>query len=322
MAAHNVPERYGVRPVRIVRHYNIAFADGPPLTEGQIRENRVNERDVQLQEEYNVLCQRLVNTLDDKIFLADSLGFVASLVTGGALPIPCQSFHYKYEEPNRELLLPEKNMNIRIRLTDMLLTLSTDIKTLNTLNKVLLGRCCEHSVRPEPNTPRILYRAIRSCSYSRYDKHLGFRSSRQPFTLPSNHDGSLHESSLVDKDVLKNHCEGGRPSDLIAMSDSPTRILRFIKYWDFGDLKGDMIAVINVSKLIAMRVLFGRTTTLTDKLGMNAWAPSRTKGLSWVNSNYWVAYRWVPAECIEFCMSVESLRSACKEHSIGERSRF
>lgn len=313
MAAHDVPERYGVRPARILRHYYIPLAGRPPLTDEQIRENRANERNAQLQEEYNALCQRLVNALDDKIFLADSLGFVASLVTGGSLPIPCQSLHNKYEEATGELPLPEKNRNMRIRLTDVLLTLSADIQTLNTLNKFLLGRSCEHSIRPEPNTPRILYRAIRSSSYSRYDKHLGFRSSRQPLTLPSNHDGSLHESSLVDKDALKNHCEGGRPSDLIALSDSPVRILRLTKHWDSRDPKGDMIAVINVSKLLTMGVLFGRTTTLTDKLGMNAWSPSLTKGLRWVNPNYWVAYRWVPAECIEFCMSVEFLRSVCKE---------
>ncbi|GLA78630.1 hypothetical protein AtubIFM55763_011644 [Aspergillus tubingensis] len=318
MAAHDIPERYGVHPVRVARGRLIRFADKPPLTEGQIRENQANERNSQLQEEYNHLCRRLVNALDDKIFLTDSLGFIASLVTGGALPIPCRGPNNQYEEVDGDLSLPEKNSIMRIRLADVLLTLSADTQTLNTLNKVLLSRSCEHSVRPEPNTPGIFYRSIRSSSYSRYDKHLGFRSSRQPFTLPSNHHGPLHESSLVDKDVLKNQCVGGGPSDLIAMSDSPARVLRFIKHWDFRDLEGEMIAVIDVSKLLAMRVLFSRTTTLCTKLGIDAWAPSRSNGLSWVNPNYWVAYRWVPAECIEFCVSVEFLRSACKEHSIGE----
>jgi hypothetical protein len=36
-------------------------------------------------------------------------------------------------------------------LTDASLTLPTDIKTLHTLSKVLLGRGSEHSDRPEPN---------------------------------------------------------------------------------------------------------------------------------------------------------------------------
>jgi hypothetical protein len=104
------------------------------------------------------------------------------------------------------------------------------------------------------------------------------------------------------------------------MSDSPARILRLIEHWDFNDLKGDMIAVINVKKLLAMKVLFNRTTTLAEKLDIKTWAPSRPRGISWVNPNYWVAYRWVPAECIESYISVASLRSACTKHEIGELS--
>jgi hypothetical protein len=318
MAGHDIPERYGIRPVRIVKSSHVQIAGRPPLTERQIRENWDNERNVQLQEQYNDLCRSLVNILDDKIFLADSLGFVTSVVAGGPLHVPCHSVEYEYEEADSMLSLPEMTGNMRVRLTDASLTLPTDIKTLHTLSKVLLGRGSEHSDRPEPNTPGIFYRAFRSGSYSRYDKDLGFRSSRQPLTLSSNHDGPLHESSLVNYDILKNHCQGNQPSDLIAMSDSPARVLGFIEHWDFKDLEGDMIAVIDVSKLLAMRVLFSRTTTLCDKLGVEAWSRSRSNGLSWVIRNYWVAYRWVPAECIEFRISVASLRSACKEHGIGK----
>jgi hypothetical protein len=79
-----------------------------------------------------------------------------------------------------------------------------------------------------------------------------------------------------------------------------------------------MIAVIDVSKLLAMRVLFCRTTTLAAKLGMGTWTPSRMNGLNWANPNYWVAYRWIPAECIEFCISMKSLRRACEEQNIGK----
>ena len=50
------------------------------------------------------------------------------------------------------------------------------------------------------------------------------------------------------------------------MSDSPARILRLIEHWDFSDLKGDMIAVINVKKLLVMKVLFDGTTTLAERL--------------------------------------------------------
>lgn len=79
-----------------------------------------------------------------------------------------------------------------------------------------------------------------------------------------------------------------------------------------------MVAVINVQKLLAMKVLFNRTTTLAEKLGMKTWSPSQPRGISWANPNYWVAYRWLPAECIQSYISVASLRDACIRHEIGK----
>ncbi|OKO96498.1 hypothetical protein PENSUB_10673 [Penicillium subrubescens] len=54
---------------------------------------------------------------------------------------------------------------------------------------------------------------------------------------------------------------------------------------------------------------------------MGTWTPYRMNGLNWPNSNYWVAYRWIPAECIEFCISMESLQRACKEKNLNEERR-
>jgi hypothetical protein len=39
MAGHDIPERYGIRPVRIVKSSHVQIAGRPPLTERQIREN-------------------------------------------------------------------------------------------------------------------------------------------------------------------------------------------------------------------------------------------------------------------------------------------
>ncbi|KAE8376650.1 hypothetical protein BDV26DRAFT_231146 [Aspergillus bertholletiae] len=64
---------------------------------------------------------------------------------------------------------------------------------------------------------------------------------------------------LVDETTSRNHCEKLGPSDLIALSDSPSRVINFTKDWSTGRKS---IAVIDVSKLLAMGVLFNRTTTL------------------------------------------------------------
>jgi len=152
---------------------------------------------------------------------------------------------------------------------------------------------------PEPDTPAFLYRAFRDGAHTRHDRMLGFRCSRQPITMPYYHTGTLLSSQLVDQEVLENHCEGCNPSDLIALADSPSRILKIIATWDFDDRGGDRIAVINVPKL-----LFNRTSTLAKSLGMKLWTPVQPTGLQFANENYWVAYRWIPAECIERYISI------------------
>ncbi|KAJ5763237.1 hypothetical protein N7533_001918 [Penicillium manginii] len=315
MIDHHFDKRYGVHPVDIQRSLYIGIKN-KPLTAEQIRKNQIKKRNIQLQENYNNECRDLIQTLDDKTFVTDSLALMISHLSG-------EVFHISYrgagcEEENENVPLPERRANLRARLADARSTLPTDITTLNSIGRILLSQSSKVSNWPELATPDTFYRAIRSDSYTRFDKQLGFRSSRQPLTLPSNHGGPLYESSLIDKDSLVNQCEGDQSSDLIAMSDSPARILRLIKSWDFSDLRGQMIAVINVQKLLAMKVLFNRTTTLAERLGMKTWTPSQPRGIRWANPNYWVAYRWVPAECIQSYISVASLRDACIKYEIGK----
>jgi hypothetical protein len=317
MADRDPTKRYEIRPVDIKRSFFLGFRD-KPLTEEKIRQNQDNKCNIRLQENYNNECRRLVHTLDDKTFVTDSLALMVSQLSGEVLHI--SNHGLEYEEENQDVLLLERIGHLKTRLADARLTLPTDIITLNYISRLFLSQTSKLSNQPESDTPDIFYRAIRSDSNSRFDKQLGFRSSRQPFTLPSNHGGPLCESLLVDKDILTNHLEGNQPSDLIAMSDSPARILRLIKSRGFNNRKVDVIAVINVKKLLAMKVLFNRTTTLAERLDVETWAPSRPRGVNYANSNYWVAYRWVPAECIQSYISVASLRNACIKHEIGELS--
>jgi hypothetical protein len=149
MAGHELTKRYGVRPVHVNNKHYEGFAD-EPLTEGQIRENLDNEHNARLQKQHNHLCRRLIHVLDDKIFVADSLRFVASLVTGQALEVPPQRL--EYEEANEALLLPEKEKIMRVRLTDANLTLPSDIRTLKTFNKLLLSKNSDPLIQPKPNT--------------------------------------------------------------------------------------------------------------------------------------------------------------------------
>jgi hypothetical protein len=51
---------------------------------------------------------------------------------------------------------------------------------------------------------------------------------------------------------------------------------------------------------------------------MNLRTGCQPTGLQFVNPNYWVAYRWIPAECIELYISEPFLQEACDSRGIGE----
>lgn len=317
MPVKEVREIHGLREPSIVKRRYIEFPD-KPLTEERKEHNREVERSVRLSSRQLKLCC----LLDDKIFVAESLNFVTSKVFG----MKVRNTRPKFDSINtgEESPSTEKINIVNTRLRDASLTYHNDIETLRMLNSSLIHR--DFSRRkdyPESDTPELLYRAFKDSCHGRHDHDLGFRSSRQPLTSPSYHNGTLLDSSLVDKDSLRNQCEGGnQPSDLIALSDSPSRILRLLKGWGFLDREGDMIAVISVSKLLAMGVLFNRTTALANSLGMDLRKGHRPPGLQYANSNYWVSYRWIPAECIECYISENFLQKACDSHGIGTWPAF
>lgn len=311
---------HGLRefPVRKVR--SLGFVD-EPLPETKEEHNQVAKRNAKLGDEYNDFQMKLCCLLDDKIFLAQSLNFVASKLTG----MKVQNTRTELEPTYTAQGMPSSEMKkiIKTRLRDASLTYQNDIETLSMLNRFLINRTFSRPKdHPEPDTPELLYRAFKGECWSRHSQDLGFRSSNQPLTPPSYHEGTLLDSSLVGEDALRNQCKGKQPSDLIALSDSPLRILKIIKGWGFKDREGNMIAVINVSKLLGMGVLFNRTTTLAKSLDMALRTAGRPTGLQYANYNYWIAYRWIPAECIEFYISESVLQTACNIHGIGTRQNI
>jgi hypothetical protein len=180
---HN--DKYGLRPIAVGGHrLYLGFPDEPP-TEEQKRWNEDELHSHQQKQEYNKLRQSLVNTLDDKIFLAESLELVASYISGKRLPCPRHRLSYQSTDDGHPL--PERIDNIKTRLADAKLTFSDDIQTLKMLNTICLSRNSGQFNYPESDTPSIFYRAFQTRSHGRYDESLGFRSSKQPLTLPSHY---------------------------------------------------------------------------------------------------------------------------------------
>lgn len=190
-------KRYGLQPVRAFR---IIPLDDGDLTEEDREWYRQAENRYRLTQQYNESRESLVRLLDDKIFVAESLRFVTSKITG--IEVNSVTPKLQYEETDSELSLSEKIKNIKVRKKDATLTNSVDIESLRMLNETLISRnLASLKEPPEPDTPEILYRAFRDGAHTRHDRMLGFRCSRQPISGPASPKGSLREMQSI-----RSHC--------------------------------------------------------------------------------------------------------------------
>jgi hypothetical protein len=81
MPVKEVRELHGLKKFSVDRVYSLGLTD-KPLTEAKKEHNRAVKRNAEVGDEYNDLQLKLCCLLDDKIFLAESLNFVASKVIG------------------------------------------------------------------------------------------------------------------------------------------------------------------------------------------------------------------------------------------------
>lgn len=88
-----------------------------------------------MQENFNNEYRCLIDTLDDKKFVIDSLALMISQLSGEDFHILYRGLEYKEEKEN--ILMTEGRQNLRTRLADARLTLPTDIIILNSISRLL-----------------------------------------------------------------------------------------------------------------------------------------------------------------------------------------
>jgi len=278
--------------------------------------NRVKAR-TDLEKSSRELCR----LLEDQLFIIASISYLTFLISGN-IPLrpPTSVDDLQYGEEIYPQTNDEEQRNTAARKKDVMLSRSNLMCALHGLASALLYRPIDAQYE-ELDTPELLFRAFKSNSHTHHSKELGFRCSDQVLTPPDYEAKTLQYSSMINLETFRDHCENTvKPSSLIAMSDSPIRILNITRTWDFKHMEGDIIAVINTTKLLGTGVLFNRTTTLAKHFGVQLRTATNPGGLHYANPNYWVAYRWIPAECIERYVSISTLRGLCEKKGIGKHA--
>ena len=248
----------------------------------------------------------VLGLLDKLVFVLQTTNYLQFKLSKRAMPVMMESLIGKlcgYECCKLEL--EEERRTLSTRKKDVeLFYYSLALPQLQPLISMTLEAALLPARLPAGDMPGFFLRLVLPKSATRYNEHLGFRCGNSPEAEPDYHADELRCSLYFTYAKLKAHCDSQRTySDFISMLDSPQRLFKFIQAQNFADLGCSYIAVINTSKLLRMRVLFDRTTTLASHASM-----ARPE---FAHTNFWVAYRWIPAECIECFVTLKGFDKMC-----------
>lgn len=309
---------YGLGPLSHDFHCHVVRLRGHrPLTTEDFEFNRRQD----VAREIRHARTALSKSLNDQTFIIQSLSFLVHKAAGGYHGEHHQMHRrdQSYEDVDRALNAEEERRSIAVRQRDVDLTRPALLSTLNFLASSIKVHTASRITGdiPENGAPECFLHAWRPSSHTFHDDKLGIRST-DLLTPPEYDAPTLRESSNLSADGLRNHCEGSEPSCFISLSDSPGRTHKWIaSTWQFKDIDRGMVAIVNTSKLLEMGVLCNRTTTLALRLSMPLWKADPNKGLSYANENFWVAYRWIPEECMEYYISSAYFLRFCHQQGIG-----
>ncbi|KAI1987115.1 hypothetical protein LOZ53_004445 [Ophidiomyces ophidiicola] len=121
----SVKKPHGLQELPVKRRHYVGFVEDEPLTEELKEQNRKPEPNFSQIQEYNRHQREICCILDDKIFVAESLNYVVSKVTGTKIQILSPEL-----EPTEKIqgLTMSENINIfKIRKRDASLDYKYDI---------------------------------------------------------------------------------------------------------------------------------------------------------------------------------------------------
>jgi len=194
---------------------------------------------------------------------------------------------------------------------------------LRQCNESMRSRVADISdmIPPQDNTPPsdrpiILLRMWKEDSHTIYSSLRGFQCSDwKNITLaPSLDELVTHEDQT--RQSLETHLDTKQPSRWISVSDSVKWIREHGPQWGSKYYGSNcQVAVISISKLDCLAILWERSDQLVHSLGM--------KGVKYAWPDHYLVYGWIPAQCIIRTLPFGDFLSMYEEQGIpGKRSEL
>lgn len=212
---------------------------------------------------------------------------------------------------------------------------TTVLKLLLDLQRALatyqLGPVPPSRPRPRPShnpflPPQMLLRACSLArSHSPHSDEFGFQSSGFGFCRPKESVEALIESGILSKTSLRNHCEGvATPSYWVSLTDNPQWLLKksALCKAPYNENDERCIAFINVEKLNRMGIIYQRSDLLALQAKILVYSKSNESGVMFTSVDHWLAYAWIPPQCIERVTSLQRFRYLYEAHGFEDPSIF
>ena len=166
--------------------------------------------------------------------------------------------------------------------------------------------------------PRWLLRAFHDDSHCHCDHQIGILSSGYMWSDPRLSFDDLITAQVISEISLRDHCRGTEPTPFISMAEDAAWWLDFVKSLSFP--KTTRIAFINVKKLELTGVVHGLGSSWAMKAGAELYSAKNRDGIHYLGPTHWLAYGWIPVQCIDDIWSLSDFRQVCNEPGISEGS--
>ena len=166
--------------------------------------------------------------------------------------------------------------------------------------------------------PQWLLRAIHGKSHCPYSKRIGILSSGYMRSDPGSSFDDLIRAQVISEESLRNHCGGRGLTPFISMADDAKWLLQFVRSQGFPETT--WIAFINVQKLELLGIVRGQARHWATEAGVEPYSTKNPDGVPYLGPTHWLAYGWVPTQCIDKVWSLNDFRQVCDDSGISKGS--
>ncbi|KAL8995899.1 MAG: hypothetical protein Q9169_004473 [Polycauliona sp. 2 TL-2023] len=163
--------------------------------------------------------------------------------------------------------------------------------------------------------PQGLLRYYGPGSHTKYDDDLGFLCSGWSRSdTPATNFEELQEKGQWSVASLKSHMEKqGRPSDWISSSSRVSWVLERINE---GWRSAEHIALLSTAKMERLQVLVRQSDLLLEEAGGKRFCGMQPNGVHNTSSSHYLAYGWIPKQCVIKVFTLSEFRDVCRAHNI------